>query len=264
MQTLGYEWKQQNEETEDGYLAQQIHKLYADVITNYEADYILHIDSDTLFTRPVTPQDFFYQDRVMWLYTPYDHTKTPWKPITEKFIGGPVDNEFMRRFPIMVPKWLYGKLREHCYSVHKIPLGDYIKIQPLREFSEFNALGAVAWNDHRDKFAWVNTLGDEFPLIPPCARQFFSYAGITPEVRSEIDKILDGADQPVREAASSRPETDTQVQPAATPCPAPPKPLFDMMEAILSLKKFAAQSPNARQRVMQNLRAQGLTPKKRR
>jgi len=80
---LNIEWKKMNEESPDGYLSQQIHKLYADVITDYEPDYILHIDSDTLFTRPVTPQHFFTQptgsldvskQKLIWYYTPYEQT----------------------------------------------------------------------------------------------------------------------------------------------------------------------------------------------
>jgi len=192
-----YEWKQVNEETEDGYLAQQIHKLYADVLTDYQADYILHIDSDTLFTRPVTPSDFLFQcDQVRWLYTPYNAIQTPWQPITEKFMGEPVENEFMRRFPIMVPRWLYPRLREFCHRKHGLIISDYIRNQPFRAFSEFNALGAYAWKNHHDRFVWVNTLGEaEMPMElreKPFARQFQSWNGITPEVKAEIENILSG------------------------------------------------------------------------
>jgi len=187
---LGYEWKVMNEECPDGYLAQQIHKLYADVITDYQADYILHIDSDTLFTRPVTPQSFFRNDKLIWYYTPYKEVETPWQPITEKFMGDKVENEFMRRLPIMMPRWIYSNLRTFCSDTHGQILSDYIRQQPSRAFSEFNALGAFAWKFHHDHFAWVNTLEGKMP--EPLARQFFSWDGITDPVKEEIENILSG------------------------------------------------------------------------
>jgi len=198
---IGYEWKQMNDETEDGYLAQQCTKLYADVITDYAADYILHIDSDTLFTRPVSPQDFLVQcgkdgeeRQVRWRYTPYENIKVPWQPIMEKFFGFKPSNEFMRRFPIMVPRWLYPRLREFCYQKHGVVITDYVRNQPLREFSEFNAMGTYAYHYHHDKVTWLNTLTEE--SMPeelrekPFARQFFSWGGITEEVKAEIENIL--------------------------------------------------------------------------
>jgi len=186
-----FEWKVMNEEADDGYLAQQIHKLYADVITDYQADLILHVDSDVIFTQPVTPASFFgVSGNVLWPYTPYSAIDTPWKPITELFIQRPVENEFMRRFPIMIPRWLYSKLREFSSQTHKRIISQYIRNQPLRAFSEFNVLGAYAWEFHHDAFEWVNTI--ETPLPPPFAKQFFSWGGITDEVKKEIDTILSG------------------------------------------------------------------------
>ena len=203
-----------NEESEDGYLSQQIHKLYADVITNYEADYILHIDSDTLFTRPVTPRSFFTGDRLDWYYTPYENTETPWKPITEKFVRTEVKNEFMRRLPMMIPKWLYPFARENCLANHQVSLGDYIKAQPYREFSEFNVLGALAWIHFHDKFEWFNTLTFEMPL--PFARQFYSWGGLTDEVKAEIQTILNGETISGTEIPAHTPTTQ-QVHPNSLP-----------------------------------------------
>lgn len=189
------EWKVMNEETEDGYLAQQIHKLYADVITDYQADYILMLDSDTLFTRPVTPKDFFTGDKLTWYMTPYDKIETPWKPVTEAFMNKPVEYEFMRRLPMMVPKWLLSGLREYCHRIHGRIISAYVASQPYRGFSEFNAMGAFAYAHHRDKFAWVNTIENE--IEPPLARQFYSWGGITDDVKKEIEGILNPGVAPV-------------------------------------------------------------------
>jgi FkbM family methyltransferase len=198
------EWRVINPETEDGYLDQQITKLYADMLTDHSANFYLHIDSDVILTRPVTPQDFFdggpsispagepywSERKLIWPYTPYSAIETPWQAITEKFLGHPVENEFMRRLPIMVPYWLYPKLREFCFKRHGMPMCDYIRMQPDRSFSEFNALGAYAYTYHHDKFLWLNTLESAIP--GPFARQFHSWGGITPGIRTEIETILSG------------------------------------------------------------------------
>jgi FkbM family methyltransferase len=188
------EWKQMNDESPDGYLAQQITKLYADVITDYQPDFILHIDSDVILNRPVTPGDFISNDKVVWPYTPYDRIETPWQPITEKFMGASVQYEFMRRLPIMVPRWLYSKLREFAHKRHGMPISQYIINQTQRSFSEFNALGAYAYAYHRDSFDWVNTLAPSLGYNETFARQFHSWSGITPEIKSEIETILRGTE----------------------------------------------------------------------
>lgn len=201
------EWKVINDETEDGYLSQQITKLYADVLTDYQSDYILHVDSDVILTRKVTPMDFFElywpppEDRKLhsvwegakpvWYFTPYEAIQTPWKAVTEKFMQFTIPFEFMRRLPMIVPRWLYPRLREFAYQIHRQPIAEYIKMQPPREFSEFNALGAYAYFHHKDKFHWVNTT--EKPMPEPCARQFHSWDGITPGVQADINEILRGA-----------------------------------------------------------------------
>jgi len=287
--TQGYEWKQMNDECEDGYLSQQIHKLYADNITNYEANYILHIDSDTLFTRPVTPQDFFSagdmgeplgtNSKLIWYYTPYEHTQTPWKVITQKFLGEDPPFEFMRRLPMMIPTWLYPKLRQFCFDKHKVTLGDYVKAQTYREFSEFNALGAYAWFFEHDKFHWVNTMEGEMP--PPFARQFWSYGGINDEVKAEIQMILSGETQ-VRQADKVMPcvASGEQVPPQATmgnpaqtssgavevKAAAPPFPNGDDEtpgDHVRWLEKYIEGSPSRRQYVMTQLKKARLVPLKR-
>ena len=184
----GFETKMMNDETEDGYLAQQITKLYADVITDYQADYILHVDSDVIFTRETTPEDFFFNGKPMWMFTPYKDIQTPWQPITEKFMGETVEFEFMRRFPIIIPRWLYPRLREFCHKRHGVIASDYVRVQPLRAFSEFNALGAYAYKYHNEMFSWYDTRGTPLPEVH--AKQYHSWGGITPEIKAEIENTL--------------------------------------------------------------------------
>lgn len=199
MKSLGYEWRQMNDESEDGYLAQQITKLYADVITDYQADYILHVDSDVILTRETRPENFFSGGKLIWYYTAYAQIETPWKPITEKFMGMTVEYEFMRRFPMMVPRWLYPKLREFCHKKHGMIISDYVRNQPLRAFSEFNALGAYAfaYKDHfKDLIQWLDT--SDINLPEPLAIQYFSWGGLTPDIEIEIMENLAEESPPAR------------------------------------------------------------------
>lgn len=203
---MDFQFKMMQDETEDGYLAQQITKMYADVTLDYQPDYILHVDSDVIFTRPTTPQDFFGIAKLpIWYYTPYSAIETPWQPITEKFMGRRIENEFMRRFPILVPRWLYPRVREFCNKQHGMIISQYIRNQPLRAFSEFNVLGAYAWEFHRSMFDFVNTItagqrwddaqgGMVYEMPEPMAKQYHSWGGITPEIRTEIENTLRGTE----------------------------------------------------------------------
>lgn len=177
----------------DGYLSQQVFKLYADTIS--DADFILHIDSDTVFTMPVTPETYFTNGKIDWMMTPYSMIDTPWKPITEKFMRMPqpfsVSFEFMRRAPQMIPRWLYPAIREFCQQKHGCTLAQYIMKQPYRAFSEYNALGAFAYYYHNEQFNWINTAEVPENKWPPLTvLQKYSHGGLTPEIVAEFEAIL--------------------------------------------------------------------------
>lgn len=244
------EWKKMNEETSDGYLAQQIHKLYADVITDYQPDYILLLDSDTLFTKPVTPEAFFYNGKLIWYMTDYNKIETPWKPVTEKFMGKPVQYEFMRRLPMMMPRWLFPKLREYCHKTHGIIMSDYIRNQPLREFSEFNALGAFAHQYYRNDFEWSDTLEQATPA--PLARQFFSWGGITDEVKKEIDSILGIKSEPLLDTTAAVPPNGEIVVTI----------MDEIRYHVGQLAELCHEKPRRRATVVEELRRKKLVPMK--
>lgn len=255
---------QVKEHIEDGYLSQQIFKLNADNFS--DADYILHIDSDTIFTRPVSPETYFTNGKIDWLMTPYVKTETPWKAITEKFLKQPVEFEFMRRFPIMIPRWLYAAIRGFSERTHGVSADSYVVSQPYREFSEFNALGAFAYQFHNERFNWLNTENGNWPELT--VDQRWSRGGLTDEIKAEWDKILgDGHDnnksqsyvvspgqiesesskpipqKPLKGRASNRAEKN---QPKESPAPLP----FLLSEVA---KHFT--SPLAKGRIFKSLKA---------
>ncbi len=175
----------------DDYLGQQATKLLADTFS--DADYICHVDSDCVFSRPTSPQDLIVDDkpRVLMQSCELLIGHRPWQKPTEKFLGCRVLDDFMRQPPFTFPRWLYRNLRQHVHAAHHTDIESYIMAQPPRGFSEFNALGAFAWHNYHEHFIWVDT-GDSLAETPRC-RWYWSWGGIDPATRREIQAILDAA-----------------------------------------------------------------------
>lgn len=173
----------------DGYMNQQVVKLHADAYS--DADFFVYQDSDTVFTRPITPEDLIANGKPRWLYTPYSSIESgdgqTWKEPTSRVMVQPVEYEFMRRHCFCIPRWALDGFRQWMWKVHGMSLERYIQNQPLREFSEFNSIGAWLWFHHHDKVEWQNTdenLGQSYVL------QKFSHGGLSDSIRAELEAAL--------------------------------------------------------------------------
>lgn len=182
----------------DRYLWQQVEKLNAWKYS--DAYYFTYVDSDVVFTKPVSPEDLFDEEseRPIVLYTPYSSlvdkngaASTPWQAVTEAALNQPVEYEFMRRHPMTASRVLLQLFDAFMNYTHKRGVADYIMAQKHRQFSEFNALfgfgfynGGVAYLESH----YVNT--EPAPIPPPCARQFWSWSGLTEDERRQIEEIL--------------------------------------------------------------------------
>jgi len=173
---------------QDDYLGQQVTKLLADVFS--DADYICHVDSDCVFFRPTSPVDFIVDGKPRVLMQSYELVgrHCPWQQPTEQFLGCRVLDNFMRQQPFTFPRWLYAAMRGHALAMHGTDIESYVTGRPLRGFSEFNALGAFAWQYHHEDFVWVDT-AVALPVAPHC-RWYWSWGGIDPATREEIQDIL--------------------------------------------------------------------------
>lgn len=58
-----------------------------------------------------------------------------------------------------------------------------------RAFSEFNFIGAFIDRYEKEKYSILDVREE---TIPTCAKQFWSWGGITPEVKAEIEQMLNG------------------------------------------------------------------------
>lgn len=170
----------------ESYLHQQIAKLNADRHT--QADYILHFDSDMIFTAPVTPDFWFKYDNPTWIFSPFEDGNIQWKPVMQDCVGFEPHHEYMRRGAIICPRDIYGAFRDYIAVKHGKSMEDYILSRPPNHFSEYNCLGFYASIFHTERFHWHNTATDGVPSWP--FKQYWSWGGLTPEIRNEIEGIL--------------------------------------------------------------------------
>jgi hypothetical protein len=172
----------------DDYLGQQVTKLTSDTFT--DADFICHVDADCIFSRLTTPAALIHGDRPLVSMLPSSQLgrHSPWRKVTEDFLGWSVAYDFMQSPPFTYPRWLYQEVRAHARRVHGVDIETYVTSQPPRGFSEFNVLGAFAWERHRECFVWRDT-SVHATADPPC-RWYWSWGGLDISVRREIEGIL--------------------------------------------------------------------------
>ena len=174
----------------DDYLGQQATKLMADLVT--DAELICHVDSDCVFNVRTTPGDLMREGRPMIARRSIAALggRSPWRAPTETFLGWSVSHDYMHHPPFLYPRWLHAEVRDHAAVIHGVDIETYLAAQPRRGFSEFNVLGALAWERHREDFAWVDA--EASPPVPRC-RWYWSWGGIDGAIRSEIEQILRSA-----------------------------------------------------------------------
>lgn len=172
----------------NGYLFQQWVKLNAH--TYSDADYIMFVDSDCVFTKPTTPNDFIKSGKPMILKTPYETIPEVifWKELTELTLKEEVEFEYMRRLPLLYRRDTIENCLNHVNQFHEQGLKTFISRQPNHEFSEFNLLGAYAEKYEGDKYKFVDTTKNELPETH--ILQNWSYGGLKQSKRVEIERLL--------------------------------------------------------------------------
>lgn len=237
---------------EPGYLWQQVCKLHAD--QHSDADFILFQDSDTIFTRPITPQEFIRDGKPIWLHSSLDQARPDqhaWVPVMEKFIGRKPQHEFMRRHPFIVPRWAFEELRKFCQYRHGKSLEDYIMGEALPGhplalvFSEWNCMGFFLWEFHRDKVCWLKP-----EELDSCVYQGFTHAG-EGKMQEDIAKFKQLLGSPSGDAVNG-----TQGEPAAA-VSTPPVETLSLTEdsAITFLASIVRDNPH-KARIVRKLKNQ--------
>ncbi len=141
------------------HLHHQVMKCHADLWCP-NADFVLHTDSDCVFSNTVTPSDYFIEEKPVMLMEPYVKLKyNPWQIPTQNTLKRLVPHEFMRRHPQVNPVSVYPGLRERIRELHDQPFDDYVlSLKPDFPwgFSEHNVIGAYAWFEHHDQYHWID------------------------------------------------------------------------------------------------------------
>lgn len=163
------------------HLDHQRMKSRADVVCP-EADLILHVDSDCVFTERATPDDYCVGGLPVNVVKPYSAFRSalpPWRACTEAAVGWAVHHEAMCRLPILHWRDLYPALRSRVEAVHGRSFDEYVLgCAPNFPwgFSEFNALGQIALSQPwRGRYHIV----DKSLETPPPSKlmQFWSHGG---------------------------------------------------------------------------------------
>jgi hypothetical protein len=171
----------------DDYLGQQVTKMYADEYVS--EDFICHIDSDCILDRPLRAVDLVPGSRPVLAYRPLErYPRRPvWIEAGERYLGWPLELDYMCRPPFVYPRWLYRLVRSHGSTLFGVPFERYVMSQPPRGFSEFTALGGYAHRHHHEAFRWLDA--DALPDPAPF-RWYWSWDGISPSLRAELDAII--------------------------------------------------------------------------
>lgn len=163
----------------DGYIQQMNDKLHADLYS--DADYIVHTDSDCVWTSDITPESLMEDGKPVWLMHPFGGDENPWPPIVLAALGFNSEYSFMRRHPFMVPRNIYKGYRDFMENRHQMPLRDYIISQPYHQFIEYESLGCWAFKYAHDAFVWKDQA--DFPTF---VRQEWSWGGLTDDISKQL------------------------------------------------------------------------------
>jgi hypothetical protein len=165
----------------DDYLGQQVSKLYADHVS--DADYIVHLDSDCAFVRPIVcGRDLFRGGRPIHMYRRAGARPAidGWRMSVGNILGINADREFMVTLPAVYPRDIYSELRQFVLTRHGCELSNLVLAQRSDQFSEFSVLGAYAFEYSHERFEWVEA-GVESLVTWPCI-QFWSRGGVPANV----------------------------------------------------------------------------------
>ena len=175
-----------------GHLAQNLAKCYADAHCP-SATHVMHLDSDCVLTEPMTPDDFFLDDRPVLVRRPWDQAgdANVWREPTGRALGWDPAFETMFSMPIVYDVRLYGLVRKHVSELHGCWFDNYVMTcRPTYPygFCEFNALGSFALERAPELCSPVS---HEWPGLKK-VRQLWSHDGLTPDMEAWLQEVLDG------------------------------------------------------------------------
>lgn len=124
-----------------GRYAAMVDRLHAFTVS--DADYIVHVDSHNIFTKPVTASDFVDDQGRVFVHT-LNYTALPEEAsynqgITSALFGEAVDVETATGHPTVYPRDVYGRAIAHAEAKHRKPFLNILR--QLDDVTDYSALG---------------------------------------------------------------------------------------------------------------------------
>lgn len=147
-----------------GMMHHEVMVCRADILCPH-ADAVLHVDSDCLFWRPVTPKDYVIDGKYLMVRERYDEiakrnaNRLIWRDCVKNATGLFPEFETMVRHPNIYPVKLYGRVRDRVERHTKMEFDAYVLSRENsfpQGFAEFPTLGAVAIDEMEDLFHFVD------------------------------------------------------------------------------------------------------------
>lgn len=203
-----------NEHDGKGMLQSMLCALEADLICP-DHEFFYFFDSDCIFTKPVSPSSYidFNNHKLLFPIESYTNlasdpdagkrARLKWQSATERAIGWQPQHSTMVRMPVVHHRDVF----QYCRSIMSAHTGKRPSEYVLGfegsgyegEFSEFEALGAVALYSIPEKYHVCDASIDPFHRGGAGGRHsarfdkvqcYWSHGGISPQIRAEIETIL--------------------------------------------------------------------------
>lgn len=160
-----------------------------------DSDFVAHLDADSIFNAPTTPEQYFKEGKPYLRYQSYQTLGpevTAWQTFTQRCLGFPVEYETMRCYPLVYHRGLYPAVRYAVESTVGKPFAAYLKgVLPGEHhpwgFSEYNTLGSVALHRFPELYSHVNL--EATPNPPTNLELFWSHGGITPVIQRRFAEL---------------------------------------------------------------------------
>jgi hypothetical protein len=179
-----------------GFMWRQHEVLRMDQIAPVGADYIAHIDADSIAVENVIPEQWFSaQGRPFLRCEPYEKmgpAVEQWQQFTQACFPFPVRYETMRCYPFVYHRGLYPAVRSAIERHTGKHLADYLKgVKPGAHhpwgFTEYNALGSYALQAFPDVYTKLDV--SEVPSPGTGLELFWSHGGITPATKGRLREL---------------------------------------------------------------------------
>lgn len=189
-----------------GMLQHMVVMAMADQFLPAATKYVMHLDADCIYHTPTTPEDYFLNDKPVYLVRSWhslvtEDPKNPgskcisdcmqWRGPTEFQLGFRTEMYTMCRHPTVLPMFFYGPYRTHIERLHRQSFQQFM-LSGRNEFPQdrmdWTAMGAFAFHQMPAAFSWY----DIGRFSPPKDRQkaYWSHGGISAEVKQELEGFI--------------------------------------------------------------------------